>query len=294
MKIYIASSEKHVGKIQEDIYIRDTYRNKGFFCEIATLKDIVRIAKPFDVVILKSIWGYHLRYQTFLKQISILRKNGIKLINNYDFIFWNIDKYKYLHELKNINIVPTKLLNFKHIKRISEIRNILLQISKTLNTNILVIKPRISESGYLTFKYDVTMDTRSVITFLKQNKELDFIAQPYRSGVLTGEVSVVMINGTPLYGIKRFPGIFSEKFDPVYIRFTSLPAVIKKGVDILKTVLLERFGVLPNICRADFLKFNNGYEILEVELIDPDLFFRYIPYSMRDKVISMIYKSFIM
>ncbi|MFH2029473.1 MAG: hypothetical protein ABIJ40_02460 [Bacteroidota bacterium] len=181
----------------------------------------------------------------------------------------------------------------KNPKKVSEIRNIILQTNKTLNTDILVIKPRISESGYLTFKYDKTKDNRSVITLLKQNKQLNFIAQPYRQDILTGELSVVIINGVPLYGIKRFPGIFSEKLDPVYMKFTSLPAAIKKEVDILKTFLLERFGVLPNICRVDFLKLNTGYEILEVELIDPDLFFRHIPHGMRDKAISMIYKSFI-
>jgi len=293
MKIYIASSEKHVGKIQEDVYMRDAYRNKGFSCEIVILKNIIKISKPFDVVILKSIWGYHLHYRKFLKQISILKKGNIKLINDYDFIFWNIDKYKYLHELKHVNTVPTTPLSLKNTEKVSEIRNKILQINKKFNTNTLVIKPRISESGYLTFKYNKIKDNRSVINLLKQNKELDFIVQPYRSDILNGEFSVVIINGVSLYGIKRFPGIFGKKLDPVYIGFTSLPDVIKKEVGTLKIFLLERFGVLPNICRVDFLKLNTGYEILEVELIDPDLFFRYIPDGMRDKAISMIYKSFI-
>ncbi len=53
------------------------------------------------------------------------------------------------------------------------------------------------------------------------------------------------------------------------------------------------FGVLPDKCRVDFLKINTSYEILEVELIDPDLFFRYISDATREKVTSMIYKSFI-
>lgn len=293
MKIYIASSENYVGKIQEDVYIRDVYRNKGFSCEIVTLKNIVKISKPFDVVILKSIWGYHLHYREFLKQISMLKKKNIKLINAYDYIFWNIDKYKYLHELKHMNTVPTKLLSFKDTKKASEIRNIIVQINKTLNTDTLVIKPCISESGYLTFKYDKTKDNKAIIALLQQNKQLNFIAQPYRPDILTGELSVVIINGIPLYGVKRFPGIFSEKLDPVYIRFISLPRVIKKEIDTLKVFFLKKFGVPPNICRVDFLKLSTGYEILEVELIDPDLFFRYIPGGMREKAIFMICKSFI-
>ncbi len=293
MKIYIASSEKYVGKIQEDVYIRDTYRNKGFFCEIVTLKNIVKISKPFDGVILKSVWGYYLHYQEFLRQLSILRKKNIKLINDYNFIFWNIDKYKYLYELKHMNTIPTTLLSFKSIKKVFEIRNIILQINKTLNTDTLVIKPCISESGYLTFKYDKTKNNKAIIALLQQNKQLNFIAQPYRPDILSGELSVVIINGISLYGIKRFPGIFSEKLDPMYIRFISLPGVIKKEVDILKIFFLKKFGVFPNICRVDFLKIDTGYEILEVELIDPDLFFRYIPDSMREKATSMIYKSFV-
>ncbi len=291
MKIYIASSEKYVGKIQEDVYIRDTYRNKGFSCEIVTLKKIVEISKPFDVVILKSVWGYHLHYRTFLKQISMLRKKNIKLINNYDFIFWNIDKDKYLYELKHMNVVPTILLSFKNTKKVSEIRDIILQINTTLNTDTLVIKPCISGSGYLTFKYDITKDNRSVITLLKQNKELNFIAQPYRPDILTGELSVVMINGVSLYGIKRFPGIFSEKLDPTYMKLANVPSVIQREIAGLKNFFLKKFGVLPNICRVDLLKVETHYEILEVELIDPDLFFRFIPENMKKKVASILYKS---
>ncbi len=290
MKIYIASSEKHVGKIKEDIHMRDFYRNNGFSCEILVLKDIVKISKPFDVVILKSIWGYHLHYHDFRKRILALRRKKIKLINDYDFVFWNINKYKYLKELKNVNVIPTVLLNFKNTKKKSEIIDMVLKTSKTLNTDMLVIKPCISESGYLTFKYDKTKDNKNIISSIQRNKELDFVAQPYRSSVLSGEISVVVINGIPLYGIKRFPGVFCGKLDSVYLKFDSLPAGIKKEVNILKSFFLAKFGCHPNICRIDFLKFNNSYEILEIELIDPDLFFRYIPAGLRDKATLMINK----
>ena len=174
MKIYIVSLEKYVGKIQEDLYIRDFYRNKGFSCEVVTLKKVLKISKPFDVVILKSIWGYHLHYREFLKQMLILKKKNVKLINDYNFIFWNIDKYKYLHELKHINVVPTILLSFKNTRNVSEIRSIILQVSKTLNTDTLVVKPSISGSGYLTFKYDKTKNNKAIIALLQKNKKLNF------------------------------------------------------------------------------------------------------------------------
>jgi len=291
MKIYIASSGKYIGKIQEDIYMREIYKNKGFFSEIATMKDIVNISKSFDLVILKSIWGYYTDYQKFLGQIMALKKKHIRLVNDYDFIFWNIDKSKYLYEIKHINIVPTISLQLKRIGTVPEIRNAILKASKTLNTDVLIIKPCVSESGYLTLKYDINKENKTTITLLKNNKHLDFIAQPYRPAISKGEISIIIINGIPLYGIKRFPGIFSNKLEPIYIKMANIPNVIKKELTLLKDFFLKKFGVLPDICRVDFLKFNTSYEILEVELIDPDLFFRYIPENMKKKVVSSLCKS---
>lgn len=292
MNIYIASSKKHMGKIQEDIYIQNALRFNGFFSEIDTLRDIINIVKPFDVVFLKSIWGYHIDYQEFLKQISILKKKNIKLINDYNFIFWNIDKCKYLEEIKNINIIPTILLQIKDAETTFEIKKVISQTSKTFDTDILVIKPCISESGYLTFIYDINKENKLVISALKKNKHLNFIAQPYRPSISEGEISIIIINGILLYGIKRFPGIFMDKIDPTYIKLASIPNAIKKELISLKKFFLKKFGVLPNICRVDFIKFGGVYEILEVELIDPDLFFRYIPENIKKKIISILCKSF--
>lgn len=286
MKIFIASSEKHVGKIQEDAYIRDAFRNRGFFCEIITLKNIVNISKPLDVVILKSIWGYHLDYKEFLKQVSMLKKNNIKLINDYDFIFWNIDKCKYLSELRSINTVPTTLLSFKNTKNVIDIRNIILQANKTLNTDILVIKPCISERGYLTLKYNKTKDNKDIIALLQKNKQLNFIAQPYRPDILTGELSIVMIDGIPIYGIKRFPGVFTEKKSLEYLDRRKISKQITGQVKLLNNFFIDKFKSLPKICRVDFVKNDSDYELMEIELIDPDLFFRFIPEKVLHKCLA--------
>jgi len=292
MKIYIASSDKYIGKIQEDIYIRDAYRNAGLFSEIVTLKDIANISESSDVVILKSIWGYHIRYQEFIEELSHLKKRGVKLINDYNCIFWNIDKCKYLNEINHLNVIPTVSLQLKGANTMAEIRDTIAETGKRFNVDILVIKPCISESGYLTFRYDISKNTEMVIASLKNNKQLNFIVQPYRPGILEGEISVVMINGVSLYGIKRFPGIFSDKLSPTYIKLANMPGVIQAEIAALKNFFLKRFGILPNICRVDFIKADTGYEILEVELIDPDLFFRYIPEYMKKNVVSALYKSF--
>ncbi|PIQ66348.1 MAG: hypothetical protein COV96_02015 [Candidatus Zambryskibacteria bacterium CG11_big_fil_rev_8_21_14_0_20_42_18] len=292
MKIYIASSEKYVGKIHEDIYMRDACRNMRLFSEIATLSDITNISESSDVVILKSIWGYHLHYKEFIKEVSRLKKKGVILVNDYNFIFWNIDKYKYLNEINHMNVIPTASLQLNGLDTTSEINSVISETCRRFNADTLIIKPSISESGYLTFKYNKNNNNEMVVAALFNNRQLNFIAQPYRSSVSEGEISVIIINGVLLYGIKRFPGIFTDKLDPVYLNLSNVPRTIQNETVALRNFFLKRFRTLPNICRVDFVRVDTGYEILEVELIDPDLFFRYIPEHMKETTVSALYQSF--
>jgi len=277
MNIYIASSEKYVEKIQEDIYLRDFYKKKGFICEILTLKKIVELSEPSDRVILKSIWGYHLNYEEFIKQILILKERKVKLINDYNFILWNVNKINYMSELKDINFIPTTNINFKDIKNKTDIDKRILRTSKIFNTDKFVIKPNVSASGYLTLKYDQSQNNNEVISLINDNKHLDFIIQPYRPSISLGELSVILIDGKPMYGVNRFPGIFTEGKDVEYINVEQIPGGIKNQINEINNFFINKFESLPKISRVDFVNNDFKYEIMEIELIDPDLFFRFIP-----------------
>lgn len=289
MKIYLASSEKYVGNIQEDIYIRDHYLMNNVESEIDTIDNISRKAKSKDVVILKSIWGYHTNYELFKNQILDLKNKCIILVNDYDFIFWNINKYDYLNDIKDIGIIPTLFLDIKNLKSDDEIIHSISEAAKNFNVDTVVVKPSISESGYLTYKYKLDENNNEIIKSIK-DKDLDFILQPYRDSILEGEISVILINGVSYYGVKRFPGVLEEKKDVIYLEIADIPEDIKNKILKLNDFLLNKFKILPNICRVDFIKNDNSYEILEVELIDPDLFFRNIPEKIKEKVFSAFNK----
>lgn len=289
MKIYIASSEDHSGKIQEDIYIRDMYISKGIPSEIITLKRIIDVSRPSDVVILKSIWGYHINHEEFTSQILTLKNKGVRLVNNYDFIFWNINKDKYLSDIEYMNVIPTSLLCMENNANTQDIVRLISEAGKRFNADKLVIKPSISASGYMTKLYDVNTDNTDIITSLELNKGLDFIVQPYRPSISEGEISVIIIRGKTLYGVTRFPGVLSEKKGTTYLDISNIPTLIKKELLVLEDFFLKKFGSLPDICRVDFLKNHSKYEISEVELIDPDLFFRHIPEDVKKEALSLFY-----
>lgn len=152
----------------------------------------------------------------------------------------------------------------------------------------MVIKPCISESGYLVLKCDKTKDNVDTIALLQKNKHLEFIAQPYRPDVLAGELSIVIINGNVMYGVNRFPGVFTEKKNLEYLNERKIPKQITDQVTLLNNFFVNKFNSLPKICRVDFVKNNSDYEIIEIELIDPDLFFRFIPKKMLHKCLTKL------
>lgn len=277
MKVYIASFEKYVGKIQEDIYIRNEFLSKSISSEILTLAEIVQKAEAQDIVILKSIWGYHLDFEQFLAQLSAFKDKNVILINDYDYIYWNIDKSIYLPELADfINVVPTYGVSFNGAKTKEDVEELIKVTIKNDNNTIFVIKPAISASGYLTFVYTKGGDN-DITSDLLRHKNLDFIIQPFRAEINQGEISVISINGRINYGVVRFPGVLGEKKDSKYLSLLEIPNPVMIYAESVLSFLRLKFKALPKICRIDFVKNGRNFELIEAELIDPDLYFRHLP-----------------
>lgn len=283
MTVYIASTQKNKGLIQEDVLIQKAFLSQGLVSRIEALENISLEAISGDSVFLKSIWGYHVNYKKFLKHISLLEEKGVLLINDYRYIHWNIDKNKYFSEIDFLKIVPTYKLDLSSVKSINEIEKIVQLIIKDDPNTKFVIKPAIGASGYLAFIYNREGVNRNCLNKILDHRALDFIIQPFRHQISEGEISIIFINGEMQYGIKRFPGIFTEKKELEYIDVQKIPEQFIAQIKPLLDFFIDRFKSLPKICRVDFVKHNLDYEFMEIELIDPDLFFRHVPENVLSK-----------
>lgn len=278
MVTFIASAEKYKGIIKEDIFIRDYLLCVNTPAEIATLDEVIEKAEPGDVLILKSIWGYHLNYKNFIHQLSIVKEKKVTLVNNFEFILWNIDKSKYINELvNNLEIIPTKTVDFCACNTIENIVQVIEDQIKGFEESSFVIKPSISASGFLTFIYKKGEQDINVLFELLKEKGRQFIIQPFREEIIDGEVSVVLIDGVVMYAFNRYPGVLAQKKELEFIESKKIDAFIINQVELLKQFFLEKFNLYPKICRVDFVKNKSRFELMEVELIDPDLFFKYLP-----------------
>lgn len=259
--INIVSSNKYKNKIKEDLILQKYLLKEGYHTKIISFEDNYQ---GNDLNIIRSVWGYHHNVERFLKFI-----NNNKTINNKDIIINNINKKKQYQILKenDITVIDTIFLdNIKDYK---------------YNGKILVIKPVISASGDNTFIINNVNDLDNV-------KELtNIMIQPFISSVTAGEISIIVIDKKIKYGIKRFPGVFTKYKKEEYISINNLD---KSIIDTANNIILIKEYKEALFMRIDFIFDNNCYKVMEVELVDPNLFIE----TINDKKLKKeVYKSFV-
>ena len=261
IKINVVSAKKYKNNRKEDLLLQKYLLKAGYKSKVVAWED----NEPADIHIIRSVWGYHHNTESFIKFLD-----NKKTINDREIIKDNINKKKQYELLKNNNI---PVINTKFLNNINEL---------DYTNEKLVIKPIVSAAGDNTYKIINKDDLQKV-------KDLNNIMiQPFIENIKNGEISIIVINKKIKYGIKRFPGIFTnyqkEKYLPLEVIDNEIIEIVNKIIAIK-----EYEDVI--IMRIDLVK-EDKYKVLETELTDPDLFIETIPQkSLREDIYKEIIKS---
>ena len=279
-RICILSSEKFANRIKEDILLKNELL-KNFDCEIVAWESINKEnINYYSVYVIKSVWGYHNQYLSFLNLIEEIEKSGIPVFNSYKNVLFDISKYNQIKFLidNNVPTIPTVFL--------SEFSKEKLNIIKT--TDIFVTKPSISASGENTkkIKFEEIMLLKDMYSNVLCNKEQDILIQPFIDSVVDGEISCIVINDTFQYAVRRYPGVFTDekKIEYLYNISSSLKIFIRPIIEILKERELLFY-------RIDLIEKDDSFLVVELEMIDPDLLIRNIPENLQIKTVKMLTES---
>lgn len=281
----IISCDKWMNKITEDLLLKQELMSNNINTEIISWEDMTIDYSKFDCLILRSAWGYQDKYLEFKEWLQMIKNKNILLLNYPDIIINNIQKSKQFNILKKNNI-PFINTSFVYSED---------DLLKRLDLNPLtVIKPMISGSGkntYLINQNDLS-NLRNILNELKNifiQNDNGIMIQPYINGIENGEYACIFIDGINTHNMLRFPGVFSEKKRPIYL--SNIPYCVKKiANDVSK---LEEFsGYL--YMRVDIVLQDGNPIIMEVELAEPDLLFKYIENDrIRNQGIKLLSKSIV-
>ncbi len=223
--------------------------------------------------IFRTTWDYFERFDEFFKWLDST-KTKTNFINSSEIINWNIDKH-YLKDLakEEINIAPTLFIE-------KEEKTTLKELFEQINWETVVIKPAISGAARHTYK--VTLDNYNQFEdlFSELISEESMLFQEYLKNITTqGEISLIMIAGKYTHAVKKTAkkGDFRVQDDHggTVEKYNATIEEIKFG-----ELCLEMCPYSPLYARVDIVYDNNNKPSLsELELIEPELWFRNNPES---------------
>lgn len=287
-KVAIVSCDKWVNRLEEDNNLKNALINLGIDASIISWQQPLK--EKYDLLILRSVWGYQNFYNEFKEWLLYIKKNNIPLTNDVDMILDNIMKDRQFDILRknNIDFINTIFLSQSEV--LSE------NILDTFTNKMYVIKPTISGSGDNTYLVNPSTDMNIPNTvkiedvmeiykpILDINGDCKIMIQPFVSEINDGEYSCVFIDGELTHTMLRFPNIFHGK-KKTYLVSLVPDSIIELARKVEKIPEFKNYLYM----RVDMVLVEGIPKIMEVELAEPDLLTKYIDnVNVKAKVIKTL------
>ena len=219
-------------------------------------------------ILFRTTWDYFDRFTEFSTWLENVSKQT-KLLNSKDIIHWNLDKH-YLLDLQQKGIHICESFFVEKGTSFS-----LLEISEKLQLNNFILKPCVSGGGRHTYKINKESIEKHNTIFNNLISKEAMIIQPFQHNIIDkGEISLVIINGVYTHAVLKIAkkGDFRVQDDFGGSVHNYTPN--KKEISFAEKCI-EACSETPIYARVDiFIDNNNELALAELELIEPELWFR--------------------
>ena len=220
-------------------------------------------------IVLRSTWDYHRIPTMFLTWLSALEDSGRTVWNDPAIARGNIDK-TYLRQLESAGLAIPKTRWLDRIDQES-----IRQALEEEQWQRAVLKPRIAATAYGTFL--VTPDALPADEDLAPARASGALLQEFVPEIVDrGEVSLMYCDGVFSHAVSKRakPGDFrvQQDFGGVVVPFEPSSDLIGFADRVMSTV--------PAPClyaRVDIVESARGPLLMELELIEPELYFLVVP-----------------
>ncbi len=210
--------------------------------------------RGFDCVVVRSCWDYHLRLNEFLEWIERVEQSGVTMLNSPNLIRWNANK-RYLRELASAGVAIPDTVWVRSGEQVD-----IEKLCETRGWPAAVVKPLVSESAYGTERL-----ARGVVRGPN-------MIQEYLSSIETeGEWSLLYFGGRFSHAARKRPR--RDDFR-VQMEFggTVEPGTPDAAMLEFAEDALSHLPEAAAIARVDILTEERGSVLMEMEVIEPELF----------------------
>lgn len=235
----------------------------------------------FDYLIFRNTWDYFEKETEFNFWLDQIEKLGIKTLNAIEIIKQNKHKF-YLREMEKegILILPTIFIDKKESLNLAQI------LPK--HWEKAVIKPAFSAGSYLTAVFDALDAEKTNEEYSKIAQEKELLLQEFMPEIqMLGETSFIFFNKKFSHAINKKPvdGDFrvQSQFGGKYTLIQPSQELIDKAQKVVNT-----FDDKLLYARVDGIVIGTELHLMEIECIEPDLYFELSEGALERFVASII------
>jgi glutathione synthase/RimK-type ligase-like ATP-grasp enzyme len=280
MKIAILTCEKLPELTQNDQLLIPALAKVNIAATAVIWNDKTINWRDFDYLIFRNTWDYFEKEAEFNLWLDQIEQLGIKTLNSIDIIKKNKHKF-YLREMEKqgVKILPTLFID-----KTDE-----LNIHKIMPSHWkkAVIKPAFSAGSYQTEVFELKEVQKINNDYKKIASEKELLLQEFMPEIQTqGETSIIFFNKKFSHAVNKKPiaGDFriQVQFGGQYTLVQPSAELIEKAQQIVNTFTGELL-----YARVDGIVIDNELHLMEVECIEPDLYFNLSEGSL-DRFVSAI------
>lgn len=230
----------------------------------------------FDAVVVRACWEYYHDEERFFAWLDQLDAAGVPVWNSTATIRWNARK-TYLRDLaeRGARVIPSEHVSPGTNTSLAEIR-------RRNGWGELVVKPAFSAGAFETWRVPAMPSGEDERRFAEFIATRDTIVQPYLPEITEGEWSFIFFDGVLSHAVRKRPVAGDFRVQPQYggvtTKETPRAELVEQAAAILAAVP-EQVEHPPLYARVDACEVNGELLLMELEIIEPQLFFRCDPES---------------
>jgi glutathione synthase/RimK-type ligase-like ATP-grasp enzyme len=245
----------------------DALRKRGVKIDAVAWTDPGDLSQ-YDLVLPLIAWGYHLRYDSWMRLLDRFDAEELPVINPPRLLRWNSDK-TYLTELAGSGVSTVETIEAESLGEFD-----LRAAAERFGTPELVVKPPVSASAAGTHRICLG----DAIPASEIGRRM--MIQPFVSSIASeGEYAVILFDGVYSHTVVKRPRSGDFRVQP-HLGGSTEPCEPPDGAVDLAKAALAAAPTEASYARVDIVRGSNRkLQVMELELIEPALFLDIAPHG---------------